>query len=107
MNGSAGHPGQVQSGSAGLVASSGEVAAGSSALNYLLSERELREKARMAARHNVERFFEIVIGDTLFESLIRDVCVRRANRKHQHSNGAYRNDRVGSSPAGMGSYAHV
>ena len=97
----------IQSAGAGVVVPPGDLAAASSALNQLLSDRELREKMGMAARQYAERFFEIgVIGDR-FESVIRDVWDRRANRKHHYRNGAYRNDRVGTSPAGMGGNAHV
>ena len=107
VNDFVGLPGQVQSAGAWVVVPPGELAAASSALDQILSDRGLREKMGMAARQFAERFFEIGATADGFESVIRDVCDRRANRKHHYRNGAYRNDRVGTSPAGMGRNVHV
>jgi glycosyltransferase involved in cell wall biosynthesis len=97
----------IQSAGAGLVVPPGDPAAASSALNRLLSDCDLREKMGMAARQYAERNFEIgVVGDW-FESVIRDVYGRRVNLKRHYRDGAYCDNRVGISAAGIGRDVNV
>ena len=97
----------IQSAGAGMVVPPGDLAAASSALNRLLSDRDLRQKMGMAAREYAERFFEIgAIGDR-FESVIRDVRNRGSHLEHHDPDGTHRSNRLRLSTAEIGRGVHV